>query len=160
VTEYDHNNEISIEFVILQHLVQIGNLSTHLYTSTRAEWQTNALNYVTAVENLEALAQPYLSIRYLKRVSLLDITYKKKIDSYNADKAQLNEAYLRKGQNYEMGLTIAYALTKLKYIQLELNGQGILRKRTASATDDGQGADIPGEPSDAGSTDSAESPTT
>lgn len=153
--EYDHSNEISIEFVILQHITQIGGLSTHLYSSTRAEWQTNALNYVTAIENLEALAQPYLTTQYLKRVSTLDANYKKKIADYQSDKAQLNDAYLKKGQNYEMGLTIAYALTKFKYIQIELNQQGLLRKRTASATDDGQG-----DTSGAGAADSPGIPTT
>ncbi len=152
MTDREYSNEVSIEYVILNHLVQIGLLSTRLYSTTRSEWQTNALNYVTAIENLEALSQPFLSLTYLQRVSELDTKYRNNIESYKNDKAELNEAYLKKGQNYEMGLTIAYAIVKFKYIQIELNSRGILRKSTASATDDGAaGAEVSEEVGDAGS---------
>ena len=143
-TGHEYDDELSIEFVILSQILMIANLSTRIYSSTRSEWQANALNYISAIEALEATCTPYLSRKYAAHISITDKKYHDRLAQYQLDKAALNDHYLRKGQNYEMGLTLAYANLKFKYIQKDLEVRGILRRRTASAMDDGSVEDGPG----------------
>lgn len=133
--EYD--KPLSIEIVILTQVLSIGQLSTRIYFSPRSEWQTNALNIAYAVGILESMAYPYLTKRYHDKMKKLNAKWEEILTKHKKDKTEKNEAYLKKGQNFEMHLTLAYVQIQFKYIQRELETSGILRKRTTSAMDEG-----------------------
>lgn len=141
---FEHDKPLSIELVILEHEMAIGNLSTRMYHSARAEWQINVNNYLCAVNDLESKASPYLTDKaYKDDVKKLEENYEKMIEAYRKEKAEKKEAYAKKGQNYEMSVTIAFIATKYRLIQNQLEKQGILRKRLASADEKGD-PDQPG----------------
>lgn len=132
---FEYDKPLSIELVILQQIVTIGNLSTRIYFSPRSEWQTNALNLVFSIDMLESMSYPYLTDVYDRAIEKLDKTFEIKIQAHNEEKKKKSEIYLKRGQNFEMHLTLAYVKLKFRYLQLELERAGILRKRTTSAMD-------------------------
>lgn len=140
---YEYDSDLSIETILLQQMLVIGQLATRIYFSPRSEWQTNALNMAYAVDFYESLAYPYLSDTYRKNVRKLEKNMEKALEEYKELKKKNPEAYIKKGQNYEMRLTLTKVRIKFRMIQWELQEAQLLRKRSVNAIDQPEATEAP-----------------
>lgn len=126
------SGKVTAEEVFFRALLNITQLATNIYGTTTTDWQRNALNYEAAINELEALAGPFLGEDFFQRVDAMQELAEAYYTEWqqNTPKQQL----VKSGRDMEVKLTIEVANSKLALIQDVLHAKGIFFGRTYQAT--------------------------
>ena len=132
----DYTTELSIETVILQQELKIGDIAARIYLTPRSEWQTNINNYFSTVNALESMAWAELvDTAYPLMKKQLEVNANRLLVQYHKDRTDNPASYARKGRNYEMSLFQRFIELKWAFIQVALQRKGLLRKKRQQAVD-------------------------
>lgn len=126
------SGKVTAEEVFFRALLNITQLATNIYGTTTTDWQRNALNYEAAINELEALAGPFLGEDFFQRVDAMQELAEAYYTEWqqNTPKQQL----VKSGRDMEVKLTLEVANSKLALIQDVLHAKGIFFGRTYQAT--------------------------
>lgn len=129
---YKFSGKVTAEEVFFRALLNITQLATNIYGTTTTDWQRNALNYEAAINELEALAGPFLGEDFFQRVDAMQELAEAYYTEWqqNTPKQQL----VKSGRDMEVKLTLEVANSKLALIQDVLHAKGIFFGRTYQAT--------------------------
>lgn len=126
------SGKVTAEEVFFRALLNITQLATNIYGTTTTDWQRNALNYEAAINELEALAGPFLGEDFFERVDAMQAL----AEDYYLDwqKSTPKQQLVKSGRDMEVKLTLEVANSKLALIQDVLHAKGIFFGRTYQAT--------------------------
>ena len=126
------SGKVTAEEVFFRALLNITQLATNIYGTTTTDWQRNALNYEAAINELEALAGPFLGEDFFDRVDEMQ----RLAEEYYLEwqKSTPKQQLVKSGRDMEVKLTLEVANSKLALIQDVLHAKGIFFGRTYQAT--------------------------
>lgn len=132
-----YSGQVTAEEVFFRAMLNISQLSTNVYAAATTDWQRNALNLEQAIENLEALASPFLDEAYHKDVAAMTKRYRERYRKKREELKKDRPRLLKMGHDLEVKLTCRVANERLALIQKCLHEYGIVFGKTYQVVDDG-----------------------
>ena len=126
-----YQGAISEEQVFFIAMLSLQSLATKIFSDTSTDWQVNARNFEMGVKQFESSAIRHLDKEYFRKLRILLINGKEKIDKYRAQNPQVSLTSM--GKEYELMVALEVARNRFALILKALDRHDVFSQPSQSA---------------------------